>query len=152
MDAVSIRGEWVGQIIDGKFPLLEWLGGSNGNGVFRTELESSGSQRAAIKLIPASARSEERLGIWKAAATLSHPHLLRIFHFGRAQVADTRVVYIVTDLADEVLSQIIPERPLTTVETREMLPRGREEWCAVGMEFRCVHCYSSTRNGLKKYV
>jgi len=120
MDAVSIRGDWVGQIIDGRFPLLEWRGGSGGSGVFRTEPTGSASQ-AAIKLIPASARAEERLAVWKSAASLSHPHLLRIHHFGRAQIGDTGFVYIVTDLADEVLSQIIPERPLTAVETRELL-------------------------------
>src|SRR5215831_9653823 len=121
MDAVAIRGEWVGQVIDGRFPLLEWLGGSNGNGVFLTEISGSSSQKAAIKLVPASARAEDRFAGWKSAASLSHPHLLRILHFGRAEIDGTRLVYIVTDFADELLSEIIPERPLSAEETREML-------------------------------
>ena len=121
MDAVSIRGEWVGQVIDGRFPLLEWLGGSRGNGVFLTQLAAPDTGRAAIKLIPASASAEDRFTGWKSAASLSHPHLLRIRHFGRAEIEEANLVYIVTDFADELLSQIIPERALTADETREML-------------------------------
>jgi len=120
MDAVSIRGDWVGQVIDGRFSLLEWLGGSGDNGVFVTQLAGSGV-RAAIKLIPASAQAEDRLALWASAASLSHPHLLRVLHYGRAEIEETKLVYIVTDLASELLSQIIPERPLTSDETREML-------------------------------
>jgi serine/threonine protein kinase len=119
MNAVSIRGDWVGQVIDGRFPLLEWLGGSGTSGVFVTEID--GSTKAAIKLIPASARAEDRLANWALAASLSHRHLIRVFHFGRAQVGDVALVYIVTELAEEVLSQIIPERALSADEAREML-------------------------------
>lgn len=121
MDAVSIRGEWVGQTVDGKFALLEWLGGSGSCGVFVTELDGLGSQKAAIKLIPASGLGEDRLANWASDASLSHPHLERILHFGRGSVDGAAVVYVVTELADEVLSQIIPDRPLTPDETREML-------------------------------
>jgi TonB family protein len=121
MDEVSIRGEWVGQTVDGKFALLEWLGGSGTSGVFSTELDGLGSQKAAIKLIPASGLAEDRLANWASDASLSHPHLERILHFGRGTVDGAEVVYVVTELADEVLSQIIPERPLTPDETREML-------------------------------
>jgi TonB family protein len=120
MNASPIRGDWVGRTIDGRFPLHEWLGGSETSGVFLTELD--GSQKAAIKLIPASSDQADKLiATWNSTATLSHPHLMRIFHYGRAQVDGTSVAYIVTERADEVLSQIIPERPLTPEETREML-------------------------------
>jgi TonB family protein len=121
MGAVPIRGDWVGQVVDHRFPLLEWLGGSAGNGVFVTELAGAGSKKAAIKLIRASPQAEDRLAIWRSAATLSHPHLLQIIQFGRAEIDDTKMIYVVTDLAEEVLSQIIPERPLSESETREML-------------------------------
>jgi len=121
MDAVSIRGEWVGRIIDGRFPLLEWLGGSSTGGVFRTELDGSAPQRAAIKLMPGSAWAEDRLAAWSSATSLWHPHLMRILHFGRAEIDETKLVYIVTDFAEEVLAQIIPERALSADETRQML-------------------------------
>jgi TonB family protein len=121
MDAVLIRGDWVGQVIDGKFPLIEWLGGSGSGAVFRTELGGDVSRKAAIKLVPASARTEERLATWPAIAALSHPHLLRILQAGRAEIGEVKLVYVVTEFAEEVLAQIIPERPLSADETREML-------------------------------
>jgi TonB family protein len=121
MNAVSVRGDWVGQVIDGKYPLLEWLGGSGTSGTFLTELDGSGSQKAALKLIPPSSRSGDHLAGWAAAAKLASPHLAAIHHYGHAQVHGNDCVYIVTDLAEELLSQIIPERPLTVDEARQML-------------------------------
>jgi TonB family protein len=136
MDAVSIRGDWVGRKIDGRFPLIAWLGGSDSNAVFLTEIggpnqphTDPGHQawpavplKAAIRLIPASAKAEDRLAIWNAAASLSHPHLAAIFRTGRAEIDELSFIYLVTELAEENLEQILPERPLTSDETREMLP------------------------------
>lgn len=129
MNAVSIRGDWVGRTINGRFPLIAWLGGSGSAGVFLTEIAgrsqapSDGAQgrRAAIKLIAASQQAEERLASWTRAATLSNPHLVRIFDTGRAEIDGEQAVYVVMELAEEVLAQIIPERALTSEETREML-------------------------------
>jgi len=121
MNAVAVRGDWVGQVIDGRYPLLEWLGGSGTSGTFLTELDGLGSQKAALRLLPSSPQAEERLAGWQDAAKLSSPHLVRIHHFGRAEVNGSQCVYIVCDLAEELLSQIIPERPLTTDEARQML-------------------------------
>ena len=121
MNAVSIRGDWVGQIIDGKYPLLEWLGGSGTSAVFRTELPGEGSQKAALRLLLDSPQADDRFAGWSSAASLAHPHLLKVFHRGRAEVEDTRLVYLVTEFADEILSEIIPERPLSGEEAREML-------------------------------
>ena len=121
MNAVSIRGDWVGQVIDGRYPLLEWLGGSGTSGTFLTESDGLGSRKAAIKLLPSSPKAEDRLSGWEAAARLSHQHLARIHHFGRAEVESGSVVYLVTDLAEELLSQIVPERALSSDEARQML-------------------------------
>jgi len=121
MNAVTIRGDWVGRVIDGRFSLLEWLGGSGTSSTFVTELDGPGSRRAAIKLFSAPAQAEDRLSTWTATTSLSHVHLVRILHFGRAEVDGAPLVYVVTELAEEVLSQIIPERPLTAVEARQML-------------------------------
>ncbi len=121
MNAVTIRGDWVGRTIDGRFSLLAWLGGSGTSGTFLTELDGPGSQKAAIKLFSTPAEAEDRLVTWTATTSLSHPHLVRILHFGRAEIGGTGLVYIVTELAEEVLEQIIPERPLTPDEARQML-------------------------------
>ncbi len=122
MNAAEIRSDWVGQIIDGRFALLEWLGGSGSSGIFLTELHGPQSQKAAIKLVSADSGELDRLVAgWAATASLSHPHLIKIFDSGRSQIAGISVAYVVTEYAEEILSQIIPQRPLTSDETREML-------------------------------
>lgn len=118
----TIRGDWIGRVIDGRFTLLEWLGGSEWGAVFLTEAPGEGSRKAAIKLIPADAAdAEARLAGWAAAASLSHPHLMRLFHCGRCEIGAVRLIYAVTEYTDEILSQILLERPLTPAEAAEML-------------------------------
>ena len=46
--------EWEGQIIDGKFPLLRYLGCADRNAVFLTERSEGEPRTAAIKLVPAN--------------------------------------------------------------------------------------------------
>jgi TonB family protein len=122
MNTSATRSDWVGRVIDGSFTLLQWLGGSAGGDVFLTELQGPQPQKAAIKLIPADATDAEAcLAGWAATTTLSHPHLMRLFHTGRCQINGTRLLYAVMEYAEEDLSQIIPERPLTPSEAREML-------------------------------
>jgi TonB family protein len=122
MNAAEIRSDWAGQIIDGRFALLEWLGGSGSNGIFLTELNGSQSQKAVIKLVSADSGELDRLVVgWAATASLSHPRLMKIFHSGRSQIDGINVAYAVTEYAEEILSQIIPQRSLTPEETREML-------------------------------
>jgi serine/threonine-protein kinase len=118
----AMRSDWTGQVVDGRFTILQWLGGSELSAVFLTELPGDGSRKAAIKLIPADAPdSEARLAGWAAASTLSDPHLMRIYHCGRCQIGAVSLLYAVTEYADEILSQILLERPLTPAEAGEML-------------------------------
>jgi TonB family protein len=112
----------VGRVIDGRFPLLQLLGDSESGGVFLTELQGNGSQKAAIKLIPADAvDAEPQFACWEAASALSHPHLMRVLHTGTCQIDGVPLFYAVMEYANEILSQILLERPLTPTETREML-------------------------------
>jgi len=122
MNTIAVQSDWIGRVIDGRFTLRQWLGGSEVSGVFLTELQEHPSQKAAIKLIPADARgTEAQIARWAATTPLSHPHLMRLFHAGRCQIDGTPLLYSVTEYSDEVLSQILPERPLTPAETRGML-------------------------------
>ena len=68
--------KWEGRV-DGKFPLRQWLGGSEHSAVFLTERPGQ-SQKVAIKLIAADAEADRQLSHWRAAAQFSHPHLMRI--------------------------------------------------------------------------
>jgi len=114
--------QWEGQTVNGKFRLRQYLGGSDHSAVFLTELGEQGSQRAAIKLIPAHPENAElQLSRWDLAAKLSHPHLMRLFQMGRCQLAKMGLLYVVMEYAEETLSQILRHRPLTPAESQDML-------------------------------
>ena len=122
MNSSAVRGDWVGRVIGGNFTLLEWLGGSEQSGVFVTEIPGDQPQKAIIKFIPAEAAdAEARFAGWTTAADLSHPHLMQLYCCGHCQIDDSALIFAVTEYADEVLSQILPQRALTPDETREML-------------------------------
>ncbi|MGB9407599.1 MAG: TonB family protein [Terracidiphilus sp.] len=122
MKTEAIRGDWAGQVIDGRFTLLQWLGGSDASGVFLTQLQGDQPQKAVIRLIPADAiDADAQIAQWQAATSLSHPHLMRLLYTGRCQIGGDPLLYAVTEYAEENLSEILPERPLTPAEAREML-------------------------------
>jgi len=122
MNLQTIGKDWVGRTVDDRFPLLQWLGGSERGNVFLTELPGEPLQKAAIKLIPVEAGDAETDAAgWERTKALAHPHLMRLFDGGRCQIDDFQLIYSVTEYADEALSLVLPERPLTETETREML-------------------------------
>jgi TonB family protein len=118
--------QWEGQVVntdagDFHFQLRQYLGGSEGGAVFLTELGPE-LPRVAIKLVPADAgNAEAQLSRWQRTIKLSHPHLLRVFQAGRCRIESTELLFVVMEYAEEDLSQILPERPLTPSETQEML-------------------------------
>src|SRR5258708_16612595 len=110
-----------GQVIDNKFRLQRYLGGTEDSAVFLTQLAGSPSQKAAIKFIPAGTTADLQLSLWRRAMQLAHPNLLRVFDAGRCRLSTTDRLYVVMVHADEDLSQILPQRALTASEAREML-------------------------------
>ena len=116
---------WEGRTVDGRFPLQNYLGGSDHSAVYVTlrEVAAGDSEKAVIKLIPANAADagKQLLG-WKVARELSHPNLIRIFEAGRCELDGLGLLYVVEEYAEENLAQILPERTLTAEETRGMLP------------------------------
>jgi TonB family protein len=113
---------WEGRVVDARFPLLRWLGGSNHSAVFLTERGSGEPQKAVIKLIPAENLNQDaQLSRWSDAAKLSHPHLIQLFECGSCELDETRLLYVVMEYADEDLAQILPLRALAPAEISEML-------------------------------
>lgn len=114
--------QWEGRVVDGQFPLQAYLGGSDRSAVFLTRCTEGPQQKAAIKLIPTPAgHADNQLFRWRLAAKLLDPRLLRIFHVGQTKLEDTDLLYIVMEQAEEDLSQILPQRPLSPEEARQML-------------------------------
>jgi TonB family protein len=110
------------RVVNGRFRLLSWLGGTKTSAVYLTAFDGNPPRMAALKLITASAPDAEiRLAGWKSAAQLSHKNLMGIIDCGRCEIDRKWFVYEVTDYADEILAEILPARPLTPDETREML-------------------------------
>jgi TonB family protein len=114
--------QWEGQIVEGIFPLRQYLGGSDHSAVFLTEHGAGEPQKAAIKLFPADpATADSQISRWEFASQLSHPNLLRIFRAGRCRLGGDDLLYLVMEYAEEDLADILPQRALTPEETRDML-------------------------------
>jgi len=119
-------GDWVGRLIDRRFPLFEWLGSAESGELFRTELpgpeSGSPTQKAAIRLVPAEIEGAQvQFDDWAQAEGISHPHLLRIFESGHGRIDENEFLYVVMELPEETLAQVLPTRTLTTSEAGEML-------------------------------
>src|ERR1700736_5321650 len=114
--------KWEGQVISGVFPLRRFLSASDHSAVFLTEHKAQNLPNAALKLVPViPALAQALLSQWTTAATLSHPHLIRLLEAGRCQHEGRPFLFIVMEYAEQTLSQILPQRALTPVEVREML-------------------------------
>jgi len=114
--------KWEGRAVDEKFPLRQWLGGSDHSAVFLTDYPTGGSLKAAIKIIAATGSDDEvQLARWAAHGKFSHPHVIRLFDGGSCIIDGTRLLYVVMEYADEDLAQILPLRPLAAAEAAEML-------------------------------
>ena len=110
-DAASFEG----QIVDHRFPLQRYLGGSVHSAVFLTAYDG---EAAAIKFVPSGAA---HLAAWEAAAQLKHPALQRIFAGGEYRLGDTDCDYVVTEYADDNLAPAVAVKHLTPDEAREMV-------------------------------
>ena len=126
----ELWAKWEGQVITGGYPLRRLIGVSDHSGVFLTEAPAHNLPNAALKLVPAiPTLAESQLAYWNAAASLSHPRLLRLFAAGRCQLpggatgqGDLHFLYVLMEYADQNLAQLLETRVLTEVEARETLP------------------------------
>jgi TonB family protein len=118
----EIWTKWEGQVINGVFPLRRFLSASDHSAVFLTEYKTQNLPNAALKLIPANpALAQVQLSHWATAATVAHPHLIRLLEAGRCQLGGLEFLFVVMEYAAQTLSQILQQRALTPGEAREML-------------------------------
>lgn len=113
---------WEGQTVEGRFPLIKYLGGSSNCAVFLTNIGGAQEAKAVIKLVLASScDAEGQLAVWRQAVRLSHPNLIRVFDGGRCWLAGNDLVFVVTEYADESLGEVLPRRALNPAEGHAML-------------------------------
>ena len=119
--------QFEGHLVNEEFHLRQYLGGSSDKAVFLSAHGERRLETAAIKLIRANRRNAElQLSRWRLAANLSHPHLIQIFQAGRCQLGTTELLYVVMEYAEEDLSLVLRDRPLTPAEARDMLAPALE--------------------------
>jgi TonB family protein len=115
--------QWSGQVVDGKFKLSRYLGGSEHSAVFLTERAEGGrSLPAAIKLIPSAPESDQRvMARWRLAAQMTHPHLLPVYETGRCEIDHLALLYVVMQYAEESLAEVLAGRALAPGEAQAAL-------------------------------
>lgn len=114
--------QWEGHVVNERFHLKKYLGGSEQNAVFLTEEPGPDPYPAAIKLVACDPVNKEvQLPQWGQAQRLSHPHLLRILDTGCCRLDSRELIFAVMEYAEENLAQILPERSLTPREARALL-------------------------------
>ncbi len=119
MGTISFGSGWGGRVVEGKFPLLEWLGGSEDCGSFSTVL--GGMQEAVIQVMLASdVQADAQLAQWNFAKTLLHPHLSKILAAGRSVIDNLQLIYVVTEPSDGSLSKIIRNETMQADRIREI--------------------------------
>src|SRR6266702_2104603 len=98
LPVTEVWAKWTGQVVDGLFTLESCIGNSDHSGVFLTENPARKASKAALKLIRAlQTFAERQLARWNTAAGLSHPHLIRLLHTGRCELAGNQYLYVVME-------------------------------------------------------
>ena len=106
-----------GQLLEGKYPLEQYVGGDEVSALFLIE-----SASVAVRIRRADETHASALvARWNRTKLLRHRHLLKINEAGASVVAGETVAYLVMEHAEENLAEILCGRPLTTDESREML-------------------------------
>jgi TonB family protein len=113
--------ELEGKVIDEKFLLVHYLGGSGGNAAFVADGIGESSP-SAIKFIPIDPQEPDvQLSRLRAAERLSHPNLIRLLDVGRYEADNHAFYYLRMEYTEENLGQFLPQRTLTVEETHQLL-------------------------------
>jgi len=110
-----------GQVVKNVFPLQKFLGSTDHSAVFSTQSTHAEPKKLAIKFINAGPNADYQDVLLQRASKLSHPNLFHLLPGGRWQLAEMDLGFVVMEYAEQDLGHVLPERPLTAKETREML-------------------------------
>lgn len=119
MEIATFVDGWEGRVVEGRFPLLERLGGNENYSSYFTVLQ--GLHEAVIHLISTnSAEADAAIVQWQFAMSLSHPHLERILAEGRSFIDGKDVVYVVCERSSTNLAKTIESRAISGDQAREI--------------------------------
>ncbi len=119
MEKVSFGDGWEGRVVEGRFPLLKWLGDTKNCGVYLTVLQ--GLQEAVIRLISTDgAEADAIVAQWDFAMSLSHPHLEGILARGRCVIDEKDLLYVVSEHSSTNLAKTIESGTLDADQGRKI--------------------------------
>jgi hypothetical protein len=115
---MNLWTEYEGRTIDGVYPLTKLLRPEGRSAFFST---SNGTGvPTVIRLIESHFDGDQILTRWRGVAALNHPNLVQLKSFGNVLVDETSLVYAVMEPVEANLGEILKERRLTELETRQV--------------------------------
>jgi eukaryotic-like serine/threonine-protein kinase len=110
--------EYEGRTIDGAFRLTKLIRPEGRSAFFST---SNGTGiPTVIRLIESHFDDDEILARWRGVQALDHANLVKLKSFGQVILDETSLVYAVMEPVEANLAEILAERRLTPVETRQI--------------------------------
>jgi hypothetical protein len=115
---MELWNEYEGRTIDGDFPLTKLLRPEGRSAFFAT---SNGTGiPTVIRLIESHFDDAEILARWKAISAIDNAHLVKLKKFGPAELDGTSLVYAVMEPVEANLAEILEQRRLTVLETKDV--------------------------------
>lgn len=110
--------EYEGRTIDGAYRLTKLIRPEGRSAFFST---SNGTGiPTVIRLIESHFDDDEILARWRGVQALDHANLVKLKSFGQVTLDETSLVYAVMEPVEANLAEILAERRLTAVETRQV--------------------------------
>jgi hypothetical protein len=115
---MNLWTEYEGRTIAGAYPLTKLIRPEGRSAFFST---SNGTGvPTVIRLIESHFDGDEILTRWRGVAALNHRNLVKLKSFGHVVVDETSLVYAVMEPVDANLGEILRERRLTELETKQI--------------------------------
>src|SRR5271170_1729603 len=110
--------EYEGRTIEGGFRLTKLIRPEGRRAFFST---SNGTGiPTVIRLIESHFDDDEILARWRGVQALDHVNLVKLKSFGQVTVDETSLVYAVMEPVEANLGEILAERRLTVLETKQV--------------------------------
>ncbi len=115
---MNLWTEYEGRTIAGAYPLTKLIRPEGRSAFFST---SNGTGvPTVIRLIESHFDGDEILTRWRGVAALNNRNLVKLKSFGHVVVDETSLVYAVMEPVDANLGEILKERRLTELETKQI--------------------------------
>src|SRR5258705_2116910 len=115
---MNLWTEYEGRTINGVYPLTKLIRPEGRSAFFST---SNGTGvPTVIRLIESHFDGDEILTRWRGVAALNHPNLVKLKSFGHVVVDETSLVFAVMEPVEANLNEVLKERRLTELETRQI--------------------------------